>query len=102
MEVGSQRQAPAVLLPLQSPCTSCTGGWVGRRHDLDACGLKKISFVIGVRTPSRPAERIGRLAALSRPFLRIMGIINELREQNAELLNIIARGAYADRCTRWH
>jgi len=75
---------------------------VGRRDDLDACGLKKISFAIGVRTLRRPAQRVDRLNTLSRPILGIMGVINELREQNAELLNIIARGAYASRCVQWY
>ena len=68
---------------------------MGRRDDLDACGLTNISFAIGVRTPSRPSHRVGRLTSLSQP---VLGIRNELREQNTELLNTVARGAYADRC----
>jgi len=75
---------------------------VGRVDDLDAYGLKKIPFAIGVRTSSRPAQRVGRMTSLSQPILGIMGIRNELREQNAELLNTVARGAYADRCILWY
>ena len=75
---------------------------MGRRDDQDTCGLKKISFAIGVRTPSRPAQRGGRLTSLSHPVLGIMGIRNELREQSAELLNNGARGALADRCILWY
>lgn len=70
---------------------------MGRSDDLYACGLMKISFAIEIRTPSRPAQRVGRLTTQSRPILGIVGIIKELREQNAELLNIMACVAYADR-----
>jgi hypothetical protein len=37
MEVGGQRDAPAVLTP-ERPCTYCIGGWVGPRAGLDWCG----------------------------------------------------------------
>jgi len=39
--VGSQRHAPAALLPGKGPGTHCIGGWMGPRAVLDGCGKSR-------------------------------------------------------------
>ena len=41
MEVGSQRHAPAALLPKKRPGTLYIGGWVGPRVDLEILGKSR-------------------------------------------------------------
>jgi hypothetical protein len=38
MGVGGQRHAPAALPLKKRPGTHCTGGWIGPKPGLDACG----------------------------------------------------------------
>jgi len=50
MGVGSQRHAPADLLPGKRPRTYCIGGYVGPRASLDGCGKSRPPT--GIRSPA--------------------------------------------------
>jgi hypothetical protein len=46
MEVGGERNTPAILAPRkQRPVPLCTGGWVGHRADPKAAAMRKVGLL---------------------------------------------------------
>jgi hypothetical protein len=55
MGVSGQRHAQAALYPWErTPCTHCTGGWVGLRAGLDTEATGKISYLCRGSNLDRP------------------------------------------------